>query len=227
MVGKHECSLAVVDRDRRFLGLIPPYRMVRVLLDEHDEDLARLGGFLAGTARARGAVQESIARRLWHRLPWLLVGLLGAMGATAIVGAFEQQLDENVLLAFFIPAIVYMADAVGTQTETVLIRALSADVTVGSMLRRELITGLLMGLVIGGAFLVFALVGWGEADVAVAVALAMFASCSLATVVAMALPAAFQLLGRDPAFGSGPLATVLQDLLSIAVYLGIVSAFVL
>ena len=103
------------------------------------------------------------------------------MGATAIVGGFEDQLEKNVLLAFFMPAIVYMADAVGTQTETVLIRALSADVTVRSMLRRELITGLLMGLVIGGAFLVFALVGWGEADVAVAVALAMFASCSVAT----------------------------------------------
>ena len=84
-----------------------------------------------------------------------------------------------------------------------------------------------MGLVIGGAFLVFALVGWGEADVAVAVALAMFASCSVATVVAMALPAAFQRLGRDPAFGAGPLATVAQDLLSIVVYLAIVSALVL
>ena len=104
--------------------------MLRVLLDGHDEDLARLGGFVAGSARARSAAEESIGRRLWHRLPWLLVGLLGAMAATTIVGAFEGQFEENVLLAFFIPAIVYMADAVGTQTETVLIRALSADVTV-------------------------------------------------------------------------------------------------
>ncbi len=54
----------------------------------------------------------------------------------------------------------------------------------------------------------------------------MFASCSIATVVAMALPAAFQHFGKDPAFGSGPLATVLQDLLSIVVYLAIVVAIV-
>ncbi len=67
-----------------------------------------------------------MAQRLWHRLPWLLVGLLGAMAATALVGGFERQLEANVLLAFFIPAVVYMADAVGTQTEAVLIRALSA-----------------------------------------------------------------------------------------------------
>ena len=226
MVELHECSLAVIDEDGRFVGLVPPYRMLGVLLDEHHEDLARLGGYLAGTARARGAAEEPVARRLWHRLPWLLVGLLGAMAATAIVGGFEKQLEMNVLLAFFIPAVVYMADAVGTQTETVLIRALAAGVTVRAVLSRELITGLLMGAVIGGAFLVFALVGWGDVDVAVAVALAMFASCSIATVVAMALPAAFQRLGRDPAFGSGPLATVIQDLLSIAVYLAIVVALV-
>ena len=226
MVERHECSLAVVGADGQFLGLIPPYRMLRVLLDEHEEDLARLGGYLVGTARARGAAEEPVAQRLWHRLPWLLVGLLGAMAATAIVGGFEQQLESNVLLAFFIPAVVYMADAVGTQTETVLIRALAAGVTVRSVLRRELLTGLVMGIVIGVAFLAFALVGWGDVEVAVAVALAMFASCSIATLVATALPAAFQRLGKDPAFGSGPLATVFQDLLSITVYLAIVVAVV-
>jgi magnesium transporter len=226
MVDRHECSLAVVDADGRFLGLIPPYRMLRVLLEEHEEDLARLGGYLAGTARARGAAEEPVAQRLWHRLPWLLVGLLGAMAATAIVGGFEHQLESNVLLAFFIPAVVYMADAVGTQTETVLIRALAAGVTVRSVLRRELLTGVVMGIVIGAAFLAFALVGWGDLEVAVAVALAMFASCSIATLVATALPAAFQRFGKDPAFGSGPLATVFQDLLSITVYLAIVVAVV-
>ncbi len=226
MVERHECSLAVVDADGRFLGLIPPHRMLRILLDEHDQDLARMGGYLAGTTRARSAAEEPVAQRLWHRLPWLLVGLLGAMGATAIVGGFEHQLEANVLLAFFIPAVVYMADAVGTQTETVMIRALAAGVTVRSVLRRELVTGVVMGVVIGSAFLAFALIGWGDAEVAVAVALAMFASCSIATLVAMALPAAFQRIGKDPAFGSGPLATVFQDLLSILVYLGIVVAVV-
>jgi magnesium transporter len=53
------------------------------------------------------------------------------------------------------------------------------------------------------------------------VALALVASCSIATGVAMLLPWIFQRLGTDPAFGSGPLATIMQDLLSIAVYLAI------
>ena len=214
-------ALAVVDDRGRFIGLIPPKLMLHVLLEEHETDLARIGGFQAGSGRAHQAAEESIALRLRHRLPWLLVGLLGAMASALLIGSFEQELDRKVLLAFFVPAVVYMADAVGTQTEAILIRGLSVGVTVREVLSRELVTGALMGAVVGAAFIPFVLVGWGDEDVALAVALALFASCAIATAVAMALPWAFQRLGVDPAFGSGPLATVVQDLFSIAVYLAI------
>jgi magnesium transporter len=143
------------------------------------------------------------------------------MASALLIGSFEEELDKKVLLAFFVPAVVYMADAVGTQTEAILIRGLSVGVTIREVLGRELITGALMGAVVGAAFVPFVLVGWGDEKVAIAVALALFASCAIATAVAMVLPWTFQRLGVDPAFGSGPLATVVQDLLSIAVYLGI------
>lgn len=221
MVRVGRSSVPVAAADGTFVGVIPPRPVLRVLRIEHDEDLARMGGLLAGTARARHAAEERIPRRLWHRLPWLLVGLLGAMGSTAIVGAFEEQLETKLLLAFFIPAVVYMADAVGTQTEALVIRGLAAGVSVRSVAARELLTGLIIGAAIGAAFLPFALLAWGDGSVALAVGLALVASCAIATAVAMALPWAFQRLGVDPAFGSGPLATVVQDLLSIAVYFAI------
>jgi magnesium transporter len=221
MVRNGESSLAVVDEDHRFLGLIPPGRMIAVLLAEHDEDLARLGGYMASATRDRLAEEEPLMRRLRHRLPWLLLGLAGAMASAVLVGSFEEELDRKVLLAFFVPAVVYMADAVGTQTETLLIRGLSAGVRVRDVARGELLTGVVIGLIVATAFLPFALVAWGDERVAVAVALALLASCSVATIVAMTLPAIFQRLGRDPAFGSGPLATVLQDLASIAIYFAI------
>jgi magnesium transporter len=221
MCQRGEASIAVVDSGRRFVGLIPADRMLAVLLAEHDEDLARIGGFMAGSRRARRAAEESVARRLYHRLPWLLLGLVGAMASALLVGAFEEQLDRKVVLAFFVPAVVYMADAVGTQTEAVLIRGLSVGIGIRQVARRELVTGAITGAIVGAAFLPFALIGWGDGGVAVAVALALFASCSFATLVAMLLPWLFQRLGSDPAFGSGPLATVIQDLLSIAVYLAI------
>ena len=165
-------------------------------------------------------------RRLWHRLPWLLVGLAGALAAAAIVSGFEEDLSRNVLLASFIPGIVYMADAVGTQTETVLIRGLSVGVPVGRVLVRELLTGLLVGAALAGIFVPIGLAAWGDTEVIVAVGLALLAACSVATLVAMALPTLLRRLGVDPAFGSGPLATVVQDLLSILIYFAIAIAVV-
>ncbi len=214
-------GICVVDARGAFAGFVPAASMLPVLVTQHAKDLARIGGYLAGTRRARSAAEEAVPRRLWHRMPWLLVGLVGAMGSALIVGSFEAELDAKVLLAFFLPAVVYMADAVGTQTETVMIRAFSAGVRARDVLGRELLTGVIAGTIVGVAFLPFALLVWGDADVALAVALALFASCSIATAVAMVLPVVLQRLGVDPAFGSGPLATIAQDLLSIAVYLAI------
>jgi magnesium transporter len=138
------------------------------------------------------------------------------------MGRFEHQLEDRVVMASFLPGVVYMADAVGTQTETVVIRGLSVGVPIHRIMRRELVTGLLIGVGVAALFLGVGLVGWHEHDVILGVALSLLAACSTATVAAMLLPAALAGTGRDPAFGSGPLATVLQDLLSIAVYLWIV-----
>jgi magnesium transporter len=226
MVHENESSLAVVDGAGRFVGLIPPFRMLAVLLHEHDEDLARLGGFLHDTESARSASAEPVGRRLRHRLPWLLVGLAGAMFAAWLVSLFEHDLERNVLLAFFVPGVVYMADAVGTQTEALVIRGLSVGVTIPGIVRREVLTGGVIGGVLAAMFFVFALVVWNELDVAIAVSLALLASCSLATIIALALPWLLSRAGRDPAFGSGPLATVLQDLLSIVVYFALARAIV-
>jgi len=213
-----QCSLAVADARGEFIGLIPPARMLAVLLEEHDEDLARLGGYLKGTSAARSAAEEAVGRRFLHRMPWLLLGLAGAALSTGIIGSFEEQLARNVTLAFFLPGIVYMADAVGTQTEAVVIRGLSVGVTIRRIVGREAVTGLLVGLALAAAFLPFTLL-YRDPRVAATAVISLLAACSVASLVAMALPWLLYRLGRDPAFGSGPLATVVQDLASIVVYL--------
>ncbi|MCF7220344.1 magnesium transporter [Marilutibacter chinensis] len=223
-VSHGESALAVVDAQRRFIGLVPPRRLLQVLLSEHEEDLSHLGGFTRGAMQARVSSVEPVRRRFRHRLPWLLVGLGGALLAADLVGRFEAQLRTQVMLAFFIPGIVYLADAVGTQTETVVVRGLSVGVAFGRMARRELLAGLAIGLalaVVAGPVVWWR---WADAELALSVGLAVFATCSTATVTAMALPWLFERSGLDPVFGSGPLATVIQDLLSILIYFAIVFA---
>jgi magnesium transporter len=197
-----------------------------VLLWEHDEDLARLAGVLRGTASARAASEEPILCRYWHRLPWLALGLLGALLATGIVGAFEAQLERRLVLAFFLPGIVYMADAVGTQTETLVVRGLSLGIPIGRVLLREVATGCLVGATVAVAFWPLALWLASDAAVAVAVSAALLAACSTASLVGLGLPWALARVGFDPAFGSGPVATVVQDLLSIVIYLAVAAGVV-
>jgi len=186
--------------------------------------MARLGGFLKNSTIAHLASEEPVRWRFWHRIPWLLLGLAGAFAAADIVGYFETRLEEKLVLAFFIPGIVYMADAVGTQTETVLVRGLSVGVGIGRVLRLELLSGLYIGLALALIATPLVLWRWQDRDVALTVGLSIFAACSTATIVAMILPWLLNRCGLDPAFGSGPLATVLQDLLSIVLYFAIAAA---
>ncbi len=218
-----EPGLAVVDEHGHFQGLIPPHRLAGILLREHDEDLDRLGGFLASTADARTASQETVRRRLWHRMPWLAVGLAGAMASAGMLASIEDQMATNLAVAYFIPGIVYLADAVGTQTETLAIRGLSVGVGIGRIVRREALTGLLVGCLLAAAMLPLISWLWHDPALAVAVSVSVLAASTIATLVAMALPWLLNRLGRDPAFGSGPLATVIQDLLSIVIYLAAVT----
>jgi magnesium transporter len=182
-----ETGLAVVEPDGRFRGLIPPQRLLKVLLEEHDEDLARLGGFLRTTASARAASQESVPRRLWHRLPWLAVGLAGALLSAALLANFEERLSANVAIAYFIPGIVYLADAVGTQTETVAIRGLSVGVGIGRIAAREAWTGLLVGSLLAAVMLPIITVASGDAAIAAAVAIAVLAASAIATLLSIVI----------------------------------------
>lgn len=169
-------TVAVADSGQRFRGLVPSNRLLGVLELEDEEDLARLGGFLARAAMARTASEEAVGRRLCHRLPWLGLGLAGAMASAVIVGSFEEQLQEQVLLAFLVPAFVYMADVVGTQTGTIMIGAMSIGIRIRRLVLRELVSGLLIGLLISGAFFPFALGRPGDAGGAGAVAVALLVS---------------------------------------------------
>jgi magnesium transporter len=216
-----QSSLAVVGADGFFHGLVPPGRLLGALVRGHDEDLARLGGYLASTASARHATEERLGLRLWHRVPWLLIGLVGSAAAAVVVGGFEDELAADVRLVFFLPGIVYMADAVGTQTEALVIRGMSIGVTIRTILRSELLTGALIGVLLAALALPALAVATGSVDLAIVVAVSLLLACSVATSVAISLPAVMSKFGRDPAFGAGPLATVVQDLLSIILYFAV------
>lgn len=218
-------AVPVVDAAGRLLGVVPAAALLMILRREHIEDLHRLAGIQRETAQARQAIEEPPARRAWDRLPWLLVGLAGSMVATLVMARFEAVLSAHVAVAFFVPGIVYLADAIGTQTEAIAVRGLSlSQAPVRSLLAGELTTGLLIGLALGSLIFPAVLLGFGDARLAAAVAVAVALAGAVATTVGLALPWLLARIGFDPAFGSGPVATVIQDVLSLIIYFQIARA---
>lgn len=212
-------NVPVVDAAGRFAGVVPAAALLAVLRREHVEDLHRLAGIVREEVHALEAIEEPPARRARHRLPWLLVGLAGSIVAALVVARFETVIEAKIAVAFFLPAIVYLADAIGTQTEAVVVRGLLAGpLRFGRVFFGEVRTGLLIGLALGGALFLALFPFLEDTRLAAAVALAVVAAGTVATTVGLLLPYALDRLGRDPAFGSGPVATVIQDVLSLLIY---------
>jgi magnesium transporter len=219
-VERHDADVAVIDAARHLLGAIPIGRLLALLHEEHVDDILRMGG-IGPTHPDPTEAQDSFGA-FRARMPWLVLGLLGGFLAGGVASLFEEALKREIALAFFLPLVVYMADAVGTQTETVLVRAMAyGRVGLVPQLLREGALGVLIGVTIGAMAAVALLTVGGRASVAAVVALTLSLTSLVATLVASLLPLALARLGADPALASGPVATVLQDLLSVAIYLGV------
>lgn len=224
-VERHDADVAVVDDKRRLLGAIPIGRLLALLHEKRVDEILRRSG--VGAAHPGPTEAHETIKAFRARMPWLALGLLGGMLAGGVASVFEASLKREVALAFFLPLVVYMADAIGTQTETILVRRMVyGRVSLLKQLWREALLGAMMGLTIGGAawFGLWLLDGRGR--VATVVAATILCSSIVATLIASLLPWTLDRLDVDPAMASGPVATVLQDLLSVAIYLAIATAII-
>ncbi|MGE0875530.1 MAG: magnesium transporter [Burkholderiales bacterium] len=216
-------ALPVIDANGRPLGVMPAQAIMQVLRREHVEDLHLLAGIQRETMQARHAMEDPPLRRARHRLPWLLVGLAGSALATLAMAAFEASLHQTIAVAFFVPGIVYLAGAIGTQSEAIAVRGLSLTRGgIAHLLADELRTGILIGLALGAVAWPAVWLAFGDVRLASAVAGAIVAAGSTACALGFGLPWLFARLKLDPAYGSGPLATILQDIITLLVYLAAV-----
>ena len=171
--------------------------------------------------------KEPMTLMVEHRLPWLAIGLAGGIFATILASRFEELLTSNIHLTFFIPVIVYMADAMGHQAETVYIRNLGRkNVTYHVYLIKEFILATILGVLFGCALGLFAYFWFGEAQTAITVGIALSVSISTAPLVALTIPEALRREHTDPAVGAGPFATVLQDITTLLIYFSIATLII-
>lgn len=170
---------------------------------------------------------ESVGTLFKFRMPSLIVGLFLGISISFVTSEFKEVLIRDIEIAFFMPFIVYIADAIGEQTVTIYSRALkTGKAKFGKYLWKELSLGLIFGIIFGLSSGAISFLWLKNELLALSVAIATCLAIIVSPIVALLVTHAFQTLHDDPAAYSSPIATVLQDMTSILIY-GIVCSMII
>jgi len=213
-------AVPVVDTENRLVGIITIDDLIDVIEAETTKDIYTSGGVQASGDSYFQASLFNIARR---RVVWLFVLLITNTLTTTVIRSQEAVLQQVVVLAAFIPLLIGSGGNVGAQSSTVVIRGLNtADITTKqalSVIRREAIAGLILGVMLGVVVMGWAYLLQGNAEVAFIVGISLIAISVLASTTGGALPILFQTIGFDPALMSAPFITTVVDVLGVLIYL--------
>jgi magnesium transporter len=211
--------IPVVEEEGRLAGAITVDDVLDVVEEQATEDLYHLANL---------NVHEGVAtpplRSVRLRLPWLLVNLVTAFLAAGVVSAFQGTIGKYVVLAVFMPIVAGMGGNAGTQTLTVVVRALALGETdlrrTGAIVARQTAVGLLSGLVTGALLGLAALAWERNATLSGVLFAAQTINLSVAGLFGAAVPLALRRMRFDPALGSSVLVTTATDVCGFLAFLG-------
>jgi len=223
-------ALPVVDTRGVLLGIVTIDDVADVAEEEATEDIQKLGGM---EALENPYLKTALVEMLKKRGGWLCGLFVFQILTIGVMGAFDEQLNAAVVIALFVPLIISSGGNTGTQAASLLIRALALHELDPSdwfrVLRKELLTGALLGIVLGGlgAASVFMLDAVGvtptdhPAQMAMTVGIAVVGIVIWAVLLGSMFPLILSKLGFDPATISSPLVATLMDVSGLLIYFGI------
>ena len=218
-------STGVIDDEGRLVGIITQDDVLDVIDEEAEEDLMALAG--VSDANIRISVLETVR----GRAGWLLVNLLTAVLASLVIGFFEETIQQLVVLAVLMPIVASMGGNAGTQTVTVAVRAIAmrefGQTKALEFARKELLVGLLNGILFALIAAAFCLVWFQALDVALVLAVAMIVNLVVAALSGAIIPLTLVRLGVDPAVASSVFLTTVTDVIGFFVFLGLAGVFLL
>jgi magnesium transporter len=216
-------SAPVVDDDFRVLGRITVDDVVDVIRDEAEHSLMSAAGLDEEDDMFAPVVKSAGRRALW-----LGINLGTAFLAAAVVGLFQTTLDKIVLLAVLMPVVPSMGGVAGTQSLTIITRAIalgqiSKDNAIGIM-RKELMVGLLNGVGWAIVVSVFTFLWFEEWMIGGIIGAAMIINMFIAALAGFSIPLILKRLNVDPALAGGVVLTTVTDVIGYAAFLGLGAA---
>jgi magnesium transporter len=215
-------SIPVVDEHHRLVGRITHDDIIDVIEEEADEDIALMAGVINQEIAEESPIKISKAR-----LPWLIVGLFGGILAAVVINQFEASIEKVVALSFFFPVIMAMGGNTGTQAATVAVRGLATgDISVMNIGRRlcvELKVALVNGVICGVLLSVIVGVWLSSLALGTVVGVALIVIILTSGLVGASVPLLLKKLEIDPALATGPFVTTSNDIISLFIYLTLVT----
>ncbi|MCY9516638.1 magnesium transporter [Paenibacillus apiarius] len=212
-------ALPVVSEEQRMIGIITVDDLIDVIHEEATEDFQKMGG---SQPLEVPYFKNSFWKLFRKRIAWLLVLFVAEAYTGNVLRYFEDTLSEVIALAFFVPLLVGTGGNTGTQTVTTLVRALALGEVkpknIFRVIRKEVATGLVLGICMGAAtFLRAQMLGVGF-DIGSVVAITAIFIVIWASLIAAVLPLVLYKLKADPAVVSGPFITTLVDGTGLIIY---------
>lgn len=205
--------------------MVPYNAIIDVFHQEFREDILKSAGIHHKIEEIEELTTPA-SRLVRARLPSLIIGLVGGLIAAYIVNGYEQILSSYLILAAFIPVLVYLSDAVGTQSQTLIVRMIAIDPKFSSRsyLAREIKIGATLGAIFAILLFITALVGWGPLYFGLVIGTSIFFSMLFQTFIATYLSILLSKFRVDPAVTSGPITTIISDITTLVMYFSIASA---
>ena len=222
-------AVPVVDKEKHLLGIVPYDVILETFNEEVHEDTLHFGGIFHRVGKEYHTDESSVRTMVKLRIPWLIAGVLGGTVTASIISNFEHVLSTLLALAAFAPVLAYMSDAVGTQSETLVVRsiAINPQMSLKNYLLKELAIAVALAFVCGGLLSAVALFGWQDPILGVIVGISMFLSIISAVLISTGFPFIFKKINLDPAIASGPFATMISDVVTITIYFTIATIMLL
>ena len=209
-------AIPVINKKKKLLGRITIDDIVDLIKEEAEEDYQLAAGILQDVD-----VDDSIFELTRARLPWLIVGLIGGIGAAFVMGGFDEILLQHKILFYFTPLIAAMAGNVGVQSSAIIVQGLANDEIKGSInnrLFKETLLSILNGVILAGLLFLFIYFWKGEVDIALALSIALVAVVIVAGIIGTFIPLFLNKRGIDPAIATGPFITTSNDIFGILIY---------
>jgi len=209
-------AIPVIDKNKKLLGRITIDDIVDLIKEEAEEDYQLAAGILQDVD-----VDDSIIELTRARLPWLILGLIGGIGAAFIMGGFDEILIDNKILFYFTPLIAAMAGNVGVQSSAIIVQGLANDEikdSINKRLFKETLLSILNGVILALILFLFVFIWKKEINIALALSASLVAVVIVAGIIGTFIPLFLNKRGIDPAIATGPFITTCNDIFGILIY---------